>query len=325
MVVAPDCDCGVYPRVCGGSVYDEGATAWMEGLSPRVRGKRRPAAELTKLTRSIPACAGEAVRGASPAQRGKVYPRVCGGSGLARLIRTWNCGLSPRVRGKPDGGTVRWPLVWSIPACAGEAVAHRLRREVARVYPRVCGGSFTLPARAPAPQGLSPRVRGKLLNPVSPLSLERSIPACAGEALVMLMLFSAVEVYPRVCGGSSFTTLAVICPAGLSPRVRGKRWRLGATRLFQRSIPACAGEAFRRCWSHHALQVYPRVCGGSPFLICRGCGEPGLSPRVRGKLEKSQDSAASVRSIPACAGEATPSVRAIVPIWVYPRVCGGSR
>ena len=50
----------VYPRVCGGS----GAKLWLilpqVGLSPRVRGKRRPLRLEYVAARSIPACAGEA-------------------------------------------------------------------------------------------------------------------------------------------------------------------------------------------------------------------------------------------------------------------------
>ena len=51
---------------------------------------------------------------------GKVYPRVCGGTGMALRCRRRDWGLSPRVRGNLrltpalDGGH------GSIPACAGE-------------------------------------------------------------------------------------------------------------------------------------------------------------------------------------------------------------
>ena len=51
--------------------------------------------------------------------------------------------------------------VRSIPACAGEARARAYRRELAGVYPRVCGGSLSSSGAYSLADGLSPRVRGK--------------------------------------------------------------------------------------------------------------------------------------------------------------------
>ena len=162
------------------------------GLSPRVRGNRRDF-ELHYVTRyrvyprvcggtsekldlgaviptgSIPACAGEPLKGevvfVSPLNR--VYPRVCGGT-VKRIA-------------SESGG-------WSIPACAGEPdllkCDFRIWREN-RVYPRVCGGTpclhtivdfgnwGSIPACAGEPHsnGFKSRATVKL----------GSIPACAGE------------------------------------------------------------------------------------------------------------------------------------------------
>ena len=49
----------VYPRVCGGTRYSEGAPALVKGLSPRVRGNRRDLVLHAVREGSIPACAGE--------------------------------------------------------------------------------------------------------------------------------------------------------------------------------------------------------------------------------------------------------------------------
>ena len=70
----------VYPRVCGGSQRSIGRLAGFHGLSPRVRGKPGPPREGTTMTRSIPACAGEAAGRPGVAGVAGVYPRVCGGS-----------------------------------------------------------------------------------------------------------------------------------------------------------------------------------------------------------------------------------------------------
>ena len=55
------------------------------------------------------------------------------------------------------------------------------------------------------------------------------------------------------------------------------------------------------------------------------CGLWGLSPRVRGNPPGLRFPSAGRRSIPACAGEPTPTWTAEPAAWVYPRVCGGTR
>ena len=91
---------------------------------------------------SIPACAGEPESWTPIETEEEVYPRVCGGTtcvaGSTRAAR----GLSPRVRGNPDGRRGRRCGQRSIPACAGEPVAVALRASVVGVYPRVCGGTL---------------------------------------------------------------------------------------------------------------------------------------------------------------------------------------
>ena len=71
---------GVYPRVCGGSVPPPAAGWSSKGLSPRVRGKRRVVCNQGGRHRSIPACAGEALKARTLDEAITVYPRVCGGS-----------------------------------------------------------------------------------------------------------------------------------------------------------------------------------------------------------------------------------------------------
>ena len=110
---------GVYPRVCGGTRVAETVRLASPGLSPRVRGNRLPSDGAHRLSRSIPACAGEP--SARSCRRGskRVYPRVCGGTRQHKTGIHPPQGLSPRVRGNL---LYDWePLVRlrSIPACAG--------------------------------------------------------------------------------------------------------------------------------------------------------------------------------------------------------------
>ena len=53
------------------------------------------------------------------------------------------------------------------------------------------------------PDGLSPRVRGNHDDPVNAVQSQRSIPACAGEPILVMPYVARKRVYPRVCGGTS--------------------------------------------------------------------------------------------------------------------------
>ena len=94
------------------------------------------------------------------------------------------------------------------------------------VYPRVCGGNWPTLQGDPRQQGLSPRVRGKLNRRRAFAEITRSIPACAGETHKADRSRCRSEVYPRVCGGNPLWLSYTVSPGGLSPRVRGKPFRI---------------------------------------------------------------------------------------------------
>ena len=188
----------------------------------------------------------------------------------------------------------------------------------------MCGGSRPVLRASLAVGGLSPRVRGKPQTGATKIAQTRSIPACAGEATPQEHTTREVEVYPRVCGGSSAPSSSAPASRGLSPRVRGKRTDDHHSFLWPGSIPACAGEALSAAFSRPWAWVYPRVCGGSPSCIAARIAVNGLSPRVRGKRRHHQPHPAGIRSILACAGEAFQPGNPGLFFRVYPRVCGGS-
>ena len=193
---------GVYPRVCGGTSGAARPTCCSAGLSPRVRGNRPRRGRRRDGAGSIPACAGEPGRRADAEDLDRVYPRVCGGTHESSALHSSPEGLSPRVRGNPAGGF--HPLVGrgSIPACAGEPSPQVPGPARARVYPRVCGGTLSWCRRDAAALGLSPRVRGNLVEVVDGAGQHGSIPACAGEPVCHLGCLRGLGVYPRVCGGT---------------------------------------------------------------------------------------------------------------------------
>ena len=152
----------------------------------------------------------------------------------------------------------------------------------------------------------------------------RSIPACAGEPAQFGGGCCTGEVYPRVCGGTRENLGAGAVFAGLSPRVRGNHPMTAGAVNRAGSIPACAGEPRPPAPIRSTPTVYPRVCGGTAGNPYPGRPARGLSPRVRGNLQRAELRQQIRRSIPACAGE--PSETAMVDIGrkVYPRVCGGT-
>ena len=314
----------VYPRVCGGTIYEEIAQLRTEGLSPRVRGNPRPATRTSVSSGSIPACAGEPARQSPTSTAPRVYPRVCGGTNSQTYRLHLTEGLSPRVRGNPGAARCLLGHGGSIPACAGEPSARScwpLRR---RVYPRVCGGTLPVDAEGQAFEGLSPRVRGNPALVRVDAAGQGSIPACAGEPRRRGFGAGALGVYPRVCGGTGIRVGRPIAVQGLSPRVRGNRLETVQRRLEFGSIPACAGEPAKRRPPRKCRRVYPRVCGGTRSVRGIAQGQTGLSPRVRGNRNRRLAAGRGAGSIPACAGEPPAHHLHGRGHRVYPRVCGGT-
>ena len=162
--------------------------------------------------------------------RKRVYPRVCGGTFVGEPVKRAVAGLSPRVRGNLHGLHQRLAGDGSIPACAGEPTGRRSRSRRTAVYPRVCGGTPTAVSKATCSVGLSPRVRGNPEGVAEATRGMRSIPACAGEPLRNWLGVGEIEVYPRVCGGTSLPQTIMRSRQGLSPRVRGNRSAMALAR-----------------------------------------------------------------------------------------------
>ena len=173
---------GVYPHVCGGIFGPGGIGSPSAGLSPRVRGHRRPLWMRLDDQRSIPTCAGASAAHRDGGSRTWVYPHVCGGISIRNAVQPSPKGLSPRVRGHPhrvlDGGQHHG----SIPTCAGASSAEDMAKSSSRVYPHVCGGIPELCSFERSVAGLSPRVRGHLAGPRRDAGFPGSIPTCAGAS-----------------------------------------------------------------------------------------------------------------------------------------------
>ena len=249
---------------------------------------------------------------------------MCGGTHSGHPVRLPASGLSPRVRGNRLRARRLHAFPRSIPACAGEPCRTLSTLHCPPVYPRVCGGTADTHNFRNFRNGLSPRVRGNPLTALTRMTLERSIPACAGEPSIGKNQPQAGQVYPRVCGGTSSRACRMNSKAGLSPRVRGNPLASSCKRASPGSIPACAGEPGFPCTPSSTVTVYPRVCGGTAVAFCACSLASGLSPRVRGnRLRQKRDNPVP-GSIPACAGEPRAQMSSTSNPSVYPRVCGGT-
>ena len=85
-----------------------------------MRGNQNIASSSEGRAGSIPAYAGEPGKGVPDDRNGRVYPRVCGGTGVRSYLVEMGSGLSPRMRGNRASDTSRAGWTGSIPAYAGE-------------------------------------------------------------------------------------------------------------------------------------------------------------------------------------------------------------
>ena len=199
--------------------------------------------------------------------------RGCGGCAI---------GLSPPVRGNPPACPPVPPAPRSIPACAGEPDGRGRLCPVAKVYPRLCGGTMVLEYVRLSGMGLSPPVRGNPYLIRSRLAKVRSIPACAGEPSLAARSMERARVYPRLCGGTGDDGVGMGFEEGLSPPVRGNLHPCVDAVDALGSIPACAGEPIVGAPRWGVDKVYPRLCGGTTTGTSKTTPAPGLSPPVRG-------------------------------------------
>ena len=150
-----------------------------------------------------------------------VYPRACGETAIDDLIQAWEKGLSPRMRGNQPSDDTWGAAKRSIPAHAGKPAAPRRSQRRFEVYPRACGETRAPGTYSIARQGLSPRMRGNLLERHLPGPSPGSIPAHAGKPSPSSGAKSPARVYPRACGETRSRHSSQSGQWGLSPRMRG--------------------------------------------------------------------------------------------------------
>ena len=233
------------------------------GLSPHTRGNPAHARQQGRQSGSIPAYAGEPCSQHLTAGNRRVYPRIRGGTTETAILAHNAQGLSPHTRGNRTRDADSIVLGGSIPAYAGEPESMQHCKSLARVYPRIRGGTAPDATCRLSGRGLSPHTRGN--HGAVPATAGRygSIPAYAGEPAAITAKPGRPRVYPRIRGGTIMNPNLSATDQGLSPHARGNRNPGARHHGRSGSIPACAGEPKVISTISLLLRVYPRMRGGT--------------------------------------------------------------
>ena len=198
-----------------------------------------------------------------------------------------------------------------IPALAGNTKRFLFLLFHVGDHPRACGEHTDFCAAPVWVLGSSPRLRGTPGEYDSAIDFDGIIPALAGNTSGCGMVIISSGDHPRACGEHyySYRTSAIF--PGSSPRLRGTLGFMRHQPLFQRIIPALAGNTYPPQYVLNCNWDHPRACGehdGPPETVWV---EPGSSPRLRGTRSASHKSTPFTGIIPALAGNTQPWRRAM--------------
>ena len=234
------------------------------------------------ICRFIPAHAGNTRHRPTGAPKAPVHPRACGEHLHLPKRRHKPFGSSPRMRGTPPERVPEENNNRFIPAHAGNTCRmHQWSKETS-VHPRACGEHVCAHNRALVNAGSSPRMRGTLLWRNKQPRKARFIPAHAGNTRMPARCNARNPVHPRACGEH-------VSDSWLYPTAR-------------RFIPAHAGNTDFRPPLSSDFAVHPRACGEHLQTQVAEHQSTGSSPRMRGTRRAAVLPVASVRFIPAHAG-----------------------
>ena len=192
---------GAHPRAGGENIPPGSRRVWIEGSSPRGRGKPTQDRITSHDVGLIPARAGKTSIVWSTMRRRTAHPRAGGENALADQLIEVRRGSSPRGRGKREQLTREPLLPRLIPARAGKTDCDTYRGAGHAAHPRAGGENARIThrehdggahpraggeneAHCLVPSGVygsSPRGRGKLIPVILSGILHGLIPARAGK------------------------------------------------------------------------------------------------------------------------------------------------
>ena len=287
-----------------------------------MRGKQSAILCPPSFVRLIPAHAGKTGVRMSSQLVFWAHPRACGENRDASQVGRLTGGSSPRMRGKRSSRLGKLRRDGLIPAHAGKTISPSWARRLRRAHPRACGENIKGYASTAATTGSSPRMRGKRHRRRHRNLRLRLIPAHAGKTMGRGHPETNCEAHPRACGENSLPVSHRGDGYGSSPRMRGKRLRLGMGWIASRLIPAHAGKTSWTEPSAPARPAHPRACGENYYVDSWFASELGSSPRMRGKLFCEGTEQVCRGLIPAHAGKTLNRVTCLLLRTAHPRACG---
>ncbi len=314
----------VHPRPRGGARSSSSTRGGSTGPSPPTRGSRAGRVHGEGLSGSIPAHAGEPPPPPAASDARWVHPRPRGGARTGSPAASGARGPSPPTRGSPVGVERPPSRFGSIPAHAGEPWGAARPTGRGRVHPRPRGGARWARSPKSSGPGPSPPTRGSLPRGVVLPHLVGSIPAHAGEPRPRRLRRVRARVHPRPRGGAVSDACPHTIGEGPSPPTRGSPLPRRAAARKVGSIPAHAGEPSRCATGTPRGRVHPRPRGGAAKGDAKVEALNGPSPPTRGSRHHPPAVCRPGGSIPAHAGEPTPSVRCMPSRGVHPRPRGGA-
>ena len=149
------------------------------------------------------------------------HPRACGEHAMLPGSRRHGWGSSPRMRGTQALRFGRPTDMGIIPAHAGNTRSFSPASPVPQDHPRACGEHSVRHSKRSAILGSSPRMRGTLSESNPHLTINRIIPAHAGNTVHSALGLSVRRDHPRACGEHHQIPAKLQWKQGSSPRMRG--------------------------------------------------------------------------------------------------------
>ena len=212
-----------------------------DGSSPLARGTHHGNIRHFRLSRLIPARAGNTRKFQSPQNPATAHPRSRGEHSIpSRATWLW-VGSSPLARGTLRGSSRGLVLVRLIPARAGNTSLTALSSATSPAHPRSRGEHvLTIRQLLPAP-GSSPLARGTLDGVEGEQVAARLIPARAGNTFYCTCARHFPTAHPRSRGEHAGVFSLETLTCGSSPLARGTQFTDRPAGRRQRLIPARAG------------------------------------------------------------------------------------
>ena len=185
-----------HPRACGENKGIPGLVNVDAGSPPRMRGKLKPPRKTGALEGITPAHAGKTTSLLCKALITWDHPRACGENNQILFTKSSLSGSPPRMRGKLSAHLYSSGEFGITPAHAGKTLSACRTTTSSRDHPRACGENLVENDVKMLDAGSPPRMRGKRLRLIVPLSRTGITPAHAGKTL-RKWLISLVDPSPQ--------------------------------------------------------------------------------------------------------------------------------